>query len=419
MVGVARLLAQRARERPDATAYLSGPDGRRLTWADLARQAAATQTLGLPPASRVGIVAADPLEFAATYLGVLAAGLTAVPLDARLTPPELTAAKARLRVDVTLPDASVRGVTRGFVDHPTVLLTGSGAAGTPKGIALSEAQLLHAALRVARHHRLGPAERGYSPLPLFRVGVQVMGLLATLISGASLVLDPGFEPDAYWERVARWRPTWLNTVPAILATLATRPGPPAEVAERIRFARTASAPLPVPTERAFTAATGIGVLQTYGMTEAAGQITANPLDPAARREGSVGLPVGVGLAVLSPDGIQMPVGEIGMVALHGPAVTAHYLIAGPGGTERQRPASDAFGWLPTGDLGYRDEAGFLYLTGRADDEFHRTGPAADEFHRTGPAADVLGRPGRAAEMAEVATPFASVVRRFFTSRAAA
>ena len=372
MAGVARLLVQRAKERPAATAYLSGPDGRRLTWADLARQAAATQALGLPPATRVGIVAADPLDFAGTYLGVLAAGLTAVPLDARLTPPELTAAKARLRVDVTLPDPSVRGVARGFIDHPTVLLTGS--AGT--GIALSEPQLLHAALRVARHHRLGPGERGYSPLPLGQVDAQVMGLLATLISGASLVLDPEFEADAFWERAARWRPTWLNTVPAMLATLASRPGPPAEVAERIRFARSGSAPLPIPTSRAFTAATGIGVLQTYGMTEAAGQITADPLDPAARREGSVGLPVGIGLAVLGPHGSLLPAGETGTVALHGPAVTAHYLLAGADGTEHRRPATDAFGWLPTRDRGYRDEDGYLYLTGRTGDGPNRGGEKA-------------------------------------------
>jgi acyl-CoA synthetase (AMP-forming)/AMP-acid ligase II len=233
--------------------------------------------------------------------------------------------------------------------------------------------LLHAARRVARHHRLSPGERGYSPLPLFHVNAQVMGLLATLVSGASLVLDPRFEADQYWARVARWRPTWLNTVPAMLATLAARPGPPAEVAERIRFARSASAPLPVATERAFTSATGIGVLQTYGMTEAAGQITSNPLDPARRRVGSVGRPVGIGLAVLGPGGRPTPVGETGMVALHGPAVAAHYLVTGPDGVERERPATDAFGWLPTGDLGYRDEDGFLYLAGRADDVINRGG----------------------------------------------
>jgi acyl-CoA synthetase (AMP-forming)/AMP-acid ligase II len=131
--------------------------------------------------------------------------------------------------------------------------------------------------------------------------------------------------------------------------------------------------LPTSVERAFTATTGISVLQTYGMTEAAGQITANPLNPSARREGSVGLPVGVGLVVLGPEGQLLPAGETGMVALHGPAVTAHYLVAGPDGHEHRRPAADAFGWLPTGDLGHRDEDGFVYLAGRADDVINRGG----------------------------------------------
>jgi acyl-CoA synthetase (AMP-forming)/AMP-acid ligase II len=198
-----------------------------------------------------------------------------------------------------------------------------------------------------------------------------MGLLAALVSGASLVLDPRFDADSYWDRVAEWRPTWLNTVPAILTALASRPAP--FHPEWIRFARSASAPLAVRTARAFTANTGISILETYGMTEAAGQITANPLDPSSRREGSVGLPVGVDLTVLGPEGRLLPAGETGMVALHGPAVTAHYLVTGPDGHEHRRPAADAFGWLPTGDLGHRDDDGFLYLAGRADDVINRGG----------------------------------------------
>jgi oxalate---CoA ligase len=374
---VARLLAQRADERPGAVAYVSGADGRTLTWTGIAQRAARMRAWKMAPQARIGISTKDPLEFAALYLSLLAAGRTAVPLDPRLTPHEREAAMARLRVSVTLPEDPVRVPARPLpghlIDPPAVLLTSSGTTGQPKGIALSEAQLLAAARRVARHHGFGPGDRGYSPLPLFHVNAQVMGLLATLISGASLVLDQRFQADAYWDRVAEWRPTWLNTVPAILAALATRPGPGAEVAENIRFARSASAPLPIPTERAFTAATGISVLQTYGMTEAAGQITANPLDRSARREGSAGRPVGVGLAILGPEGHPLPPGETGMVFLHGPAVTAHYLVTTPDGHEQRRPASDAFGWLPTGDLGHLDEDGFVYLAGRADDVINRGG----------------------------------------------
>jgi len=404
MAEVLRLMASRAQQRPADPAYIMATDGRNLTWRALAHYAGGmrkqARERSLPPRARIGIVAADPLAFAAVYLGALASGLTAVPIDPRLTPAELCSTADRLRVDVLVADrpadrpglsdaelwdagtdhpllvraaASTARPSSGAATRPAVLLTSSGTTGRPKGIGLSEWQLVHAARRVARHHRFGPAERGYNPLPLFHVNAQVMGLLAALVSGASLVLDGRFERDAYWDRVARWSPTWLNTVPAVLAALATQPPPAESVAARIRFARSASAPLPAATQRAFTAATGVPVLQTYGMTEAAGQITANPLEAAARREGSVGVPVGVGLAVLGAEGRPVGPGELGMVALRGRQVTTGYLDAGDDGSERRRPARDEAGWLPTGDLGTRDEDGFVYLAGRADDVINRGG----------------------------------------------
>lgn len=402
MTEVWRSITLRAAERPGEAAYLDAADGRALTWRALAGYAAELRKLALdrrlPPRSRIGIVSGDPLAFTAGYLGTLAAGLTAVPIDPRLTPAELATTVHRLRVDVLATDHPAQmdhlsgrevwelgtgnpllvrpGLARpsaGAALRPAVLLTSSGTTGRPKGIGLSEWQLLHAARRVARHHEFGPGERGYNPLPLFHVNAQVMGLLATLVSGSSLVLDRRFERGAYWERVARWQPTWLNTVPAVLAALVGEAPPAESVTKQIRFVRSASAPLPVTTQRAFTAATGLAVMETYGMTEAAGQITANPLDPAKRREGSVGVPVGVGLAVLGADGRPAGPGQLGMVALRGRQIAAHYLDAADDGTEHARSARDATGWLPTGDLGTRDEQGFVFLAGRADDVINRGG----------------------------------------------
>jgi acyl-CoA synthetase (AMP-forming)/AMP-acid ligase II len=400
MAEVARLITVRGLRQPAEPAYIAGADGRVLTWQALAagaeRLAALARDRRVPARARIGLVVGDPLTFASTYLGALAAGLTAVPIDPRLTPAELGATAARLRTDALVSDdpalpempgteiwdatdltvrakAGAGWPSAGAAMRPAVLLTSSGTTGNPKGIGLSEWQLLDAARRVAQHHGFGPGERGYNPLPLFHVNAQVMGLLATLVSGASLVLDRRFEPDAYWDRVAAWSPTWLNAVPAVLAALASRPAPAAAVAARVRFARSASAPLPVATARAFTERTGVPILETYGMTEAAGQITANPLDPAARRAGSVGLPVGVGLAVLGADGRLAAPGEQGMVALRGRQVAARYLVLDAGGAERSRPARDDNGWLPTGDLGSRDEDGFVYLAGRADDVINRGG----------------------------------------------
>jgi acyl-CoA synthetase (AMP-forming)/AMP-acid ligase II len=411
MAGVSELISFRGRQRPDEPAFVTGADGRALSWLALARHAERVRRLAgerrLPAHARLGLVIDDPLTFTAAYLAALAAGLTAVPVDPRLTPSELGTALDRLRVDVVLADepvarpdelvarpdlagrerwivgrsgpvfmrrrSSAAWPSTGTAMRPAVLLTSSGTTGSPKGIGLSQWQLLHAARRVARHHRLGPGERGYNPLPLFHVNAQVIGLLATLVSGASLVLDRRFDPEAYWARVAEWSPTWLNTVPAVIAALVGQPAPAASVAARIRFARSASAPLPAATAREFTARTGIGVLETYGMTEAAGQITANPLDPALRREGSVGLPVEVGLVVHDAAGDPVPAGVRGVVALRGRQVTAAYVDLTAVGPEAGRTARDGTGWLPTGDVGWRDEDGFVYLAGRADDVINRGG----------------------------------------------
>ncbi|GHF39231.1 acyl-CoA synthetase (AMP-forming)/AMP-acid ligase II [Amycolatopsis bartoniae] len=397
MAIVSRLLSTRAREQAESLAFLSGEDERALTWRAVAEHA--TRWPGIAePGSRVGLVVADPLAFTAAYLGCLAAGLTAAPVDPRLTPAELSATLARLRVDVLAtdqPDAIHAELDTVLVDlagprriwsattanrpsdaaalRPAVLLTSSGTTGRPKGIPLTEWQLLHAAGRVARHHGFVPGERGYTPLPLFHVNAQVMGLLATVVSGASLVIDRRFDAGEYWSRVERHRPTWLNAVPAVLASLATRPAPPSWLAERIRFARSASAPLPPATAAAFAAHTGVGVLETYGMSEAAGQITANPLDPARRRAGSVGLPVELELVVAGPDGAEVAPGEEGEVLLRGPQIVSEYLELDEHAPERTRPARAADGWLRTGDVGVRDEAGFLRLAGRADDVINRGG----------------------------------------------
>lgn len=395
MAVIARMLAGHAHTRPDEVAFLDGADGRELTWRSVAAHTHRWRHLArdLPPRTRIGLVAADPLAFTAAYLGCLAAGFTAVPVDPRLTAAELDTTLARLRTAVVATDRpdvlpghptwaleregprpvrNVRIRAGGAVARPAVLLTTSGTTGAPKGIPLSEWQLVHAARRVARHHRFGPGERGYTPLPLFHVNAQVMGLLTTVISGNSLVIDRRFSAGDYWDRVRRWQPTWLNTVPAILASLAREPAPPDAVAGRIRFARSASAPLSRDVQRDFTAHTGIGVLETYGMSEAAGQITANPLDPLLRRDGSVGLPVEIGLVVTRPDGTEAPPGERGEVRLRGPQVVSQYLeLDGLG--ERIRPARTPDDRLPTGDVGALDEDGYLTLAGRLDDVINRGG----------------------------------------------
>jgi acyl-CoA synthetase (AMP-forming)/AMP-acid ligase II len=250
-------------------------------------------------------------------------------------------------------------------------MASSGTTGPRKIIPLTEAQLLGTASAVAEHHRITADDRGYSPLPLFHINGLVVGVLSTLVAGSTLVLDSRFSRRHFWDRVADHDVTWLNLVPAIIGLLADT-APPAGLTGRIRFARSASAPLAPGTLGRFEGRTGISVLETYGMTEAASQIAANPLDPRRRRPGSVGQGVGIEIRVVDETGGPVGPDTVGSVEIRGDHVVEHYWTATEHGLVA-RPARRAGGWLATGDLGRFDEDGFLFLVGRRDDVINRGG----------------------------------------------
>jgi acyl-CoA synthetase (AMP-forming)/AMP-acid ligase II len=331
---------------------------------------------------------ADPIDFAVAIFGVLADGSWAAPLDPTTTGEQLNRRIADLHLDAILADrvasplvsvpwidatdANVAGDTANEADAPRrlggVVLSSSGTTGTPKVIALSEEQLMHAADHIATHNRLSPDERGFNPLPLWHINAEVVGLLATLHAGASLVLDDRFHRSDFWSVVERFKVTWINAVPAIISRIATlREGE--TVAGPLRFVRSASAPLSPALLTSFESNTGVTVIESYGMTEAASQICVNPLD-GARKVGSVGPAVGVELRVrpfedaTSPDATGSNVGH---VEIRGPSVITAYDASG------YEDRFDPEGWLSTGDLGYLDDDGYLFLVGRSDDVINRGG----------------------------------------------
>jgi oxalate---CoA ligase len=394
------LLALRSCTNPAQPAFVSADDHRQLTYGGLASLArewkAALATACLSAEGRVGLWIEEPLDFVAVYLSCLAAGVAVVPVNPGAPLDEVERRAARLRLDLLVsdkyerpegtsvwhvragspPDGIAAGSGRGAGSRPprpgssSLLMLTSGSTGEPKVVPIAEWDLLNRAQLVAAHHRLGPSERGYSPLPLFHINAQVTGVLATLVAGSTLVLERRFRRTGFWERMEAEQVSWINAVPAILAILAAGPSPDPVTAHRVRFARSASAPLPEAVLERFQDRCGVRVLETYGMTEAAGQITANPLDPELRRPGSAGRPVGVRLRVVDPDGRPVPAGICGSVEIRGAGVVSHYLVQSrvPGaGGELRVQALNGQGWLPTGDLGHLDEDGFLFLTGRADD----------------------------------------------------
>jgi acyl-CoA synthetase (AMP-forming)/AMP-acid ligase II len=363
---LAARLADLARHDGDGAALLAARDQRVLRWSDLAAAAAGWQTvLGDEPVT-VALAVADPLDFAASWIGLLAAGATVAPLEPGIPAEAIEKDVADLgatalvtdRDDTDVPGLrpTARSAAELDVTGPAgrVLLRSSGTTGPRKQILLSEDRLLHTAGAVARHHGLRPGERGLCPLPLFHVNAEVVGLLSTVVAGAELVLDDRFHRDL-WEVAARHRVTWVNAVPAIIAILAQ--GGVGTPPPSVRFIRSASAPLAVPVLERFEQLTGLPVVETYGMTEAASQICANPV-AGPRRPGSVGLPVEVALRVVGEDGADCDVGDVGRVRIRGAGVVTGPL---PGG------------WLDTGDLGRLDADGYLFLTGRVDDVINRGG----------------------------------------------
>ena len=113
---------------------------------------------------------------------------------------------------------------------------------------------------------------------------------------------------------------------------------------------------------------GVPVIEAYGMTEAAHQMASNPLPPGVRKPGSVGRPAGPAICILSPEGAELPQGEVGEVAIQGPNVMTGY---------RLNPTANAqaftAGWFRTGDQGYLDAEGYLFLTGRLKELINRGG----------------------------------------------
>ena len=347
---------------------------------------------GLPPGSRVNVRLADPLDYATALVALIAAGRVAVPIDPGA--PDTDVARvlgvARPAGMVTSHAAAAGEESRGGVrearlpfgitafdfsplaygtDGGGIFLCTSGTTGTPKGILLREEQLAHVASSVADWHRLGRSDRGYCSLPLFHVNAEVVGLLATLRAGAYLAVDRKFSRRGFWDLINADRITWINAVPAIISILSTDPtgDPPAS----LRFVRSASAPLPLASLERFQKALGVPVIETYGMTEAASMITANPLD-GPRKPGSAGRPAGSQVRIGLPGGRTATAAStgatsIGRVLIRGAGVITEYASGGRPG------AIDDDGWLDTGDLGYLDTDGYLFLVGRSDDVINRGG----------------------------------------------
>jgi acyl-CoA synthetase (AMP-forming)/AMP-acid ligase II/acyl carrier protein len=252
-------------------------------------------------------------------------------------------------------------------DDAFMLLT-SGSTSRPKTVPLTHASVCLSACNVGAALELGSRDRLLSVLPLFHGHGLISGLLAALAAGSSVVCTPGFDARVFFGWLTEFRPTWYTAVPAIHQAILREADPHNEAARRssLRLVRSASTSLAHDVLGGLEALFGVPVIDTYGMTEAATQIAANPLQ--RRKPGSVGRPAGPEIAILDSEGRRLPAGKRGEIALRGPTITRGY-------DNDAAATASAFrdNWFRTGDLGYLDAEGYLFIVGRIKEIIHKGG----------------------------------------------
>ena len=246
----------------------------------------------------------------------------------------------------------------------------SGTTSRPKLVPLSHANLLASAQNVAETLALTPTDRCLNVMPLFHIHGLVAALLASLSAGASLAATPGFYATDFFAWMDECEATWYTAVPTMhQAVLARAAENAATIARRrLRLVRSSSASLAPQVMARLEEAFGCPVIEAYGMTEAAHQMASNPLPPLSRKPGSVGPAAGPEVAVMDDAGNLLPSGTTGEVVIRGANVTAGYA-----GNPEANAKAYAGGWFRTGDQGYLDADGYLFLTGRLKELINRGG----------------------------------------------
>jgi fatty-acyl-CoA synthase len=283
-------------------------------------------------------------------------------------------------LDTQPADALVGAAPQGE-DIASYFHTG-GTTGTPKLARRTHFNEAANAWAVSTAVAMGPHDTLLCGLPLFHSNAMMVTGLAPFSVGAHVVmLSPaGYrEPRtfaAFWRSVERYRATLFSAVPTVLSALLNVPQDGADLAS-LRFAICGAAPLSPELFQRFEAATGLQLLEGYGMTEATCVSALNPRD-GRRAIGSIGLRLPyqeMKVVQLGADGAvlrEAAVDEIGTLLLRGPYVFSGYVQ-----DKDNQGICLADGWLNTGDLGRQDAQGYFWLTGRAKDLIIRGGHNID------------------------------------------
>jgi acyl-CoA synthetase (AMP-forming)/AMP-acid ligase II len=258
--------------------------------------------------------------------------------------------------------------TEATPDDIALVLHTSGSTGRPKRVPLRHFNLAVSAANIANAYTLSEKDVSLCVMPLFHVHGLIASVMATLLSGGTVVVPTKFNALSFWRTVREHRVTWYSGVPTMHQLLVARTHQKPQEAGTLRFIRSCSAPLSPSLIHKIEGLFGVPFVEAYGMTEAAHQMTSNPLPPRHRKPGSVGVGAGLRVSIMDKAGNHLGTNQRGEVAIQGANVFRGY-ENNPDANAR----AFANGWFRTGDEGMLDDDCYLYLTGRMKDIIIRGG----------------------------------------------
>ncbi len=307
------------------------------------------------------------------YQSGIAAAALKVGQQRGITPleisPILEAEAGRFKLTGGQPQAALKA---GFAesDDVALVLHTSGTTSRPKIVPLTHNNLGTSAHNIRNALNLQPSDRALNVMPFFHIHGLIGVLLSSISTGAEIVCTPGFYAPQFFDWIKEFDPTWYSAVPTMHQAILARveENHPIIANASIRFVRSSSAPLPPQIMRELETGFNAPVIESYGMTEASHQMASNPLPPQIRKPGSVGIAAGPKIAIMDEVGNLLNTGKMGEVVIQGHNVTLGYQN-NPEANEK------AFidGWFRTGDLGYLDPDGYLFLKGRIKEIINRGG----------------------------------------------
>ncbi len=385
----------RADTAPNVKSHYFFKDDSELSWAELcdaAKSIAAYLTdLGITKGESVATCMPNSREGIICLFGILYGGFRATPLNLAagpaalghaishsktnhifISPCQKSVCNAALQETTVKPnlitvteetcfdtlDIKLHDVSE--TDHALLMYT-SGTTGLPKGVVHSQSSLLAGGWTTAVAHELTEQDRAFCVLPFYHINGLCVTLVAPLISGGFVAVAQRFSNTDFWHHCESQKITWFSVVPTIISHLLHSDREPnAACKANMRFARSASAPLAPEIQRGFEDKFGIPIVETMGLTETSAQILSNPLPPGLRKIGSPGIGYGNEIAILDENMKRTDACVTGELAVRGPNVLLEYLD--------NKDATDGTftsdGWMRTGDLGYQDQDGYVFITGR-------------------------------------------------------